>query len=222
VVTRLVFYLKPEARTEIGEGAMITTVEQLEEIYGKPHERSVRKEISFLNEDYRAFVEASPFVILASAGPEGMDCSPKGDAPGFVRVMNDRTLAIPDRPGNNRIDGLRNIILDSRVSLLFVVPGVGETLRVNGRAAISIDADLLASFSINHKLPRTVIIVSVDAAYFHCSKAIIRSDLWNPSKHIERSRLPSPGAMFKRLIEGQFDGDAYDMELPERVRSNLY
>lgn len=201
---------------------MITKLDQLEAIYGRPHERAVRKEIPFLNEDYRAFVETSPFIILSSAGPEGMDCSPKGDAPGFVRILNDRTLAIPDRPGNNRIDNLRNVVVGSRVGLLFFVPGVGETLRVNGAAEISVDADMLNSFAVDGKRPRTVIIVHVEAAYFHCSKAIMRSDLWNHEKHVERSRLPSPGDMHKRLSGGEFDGDAYDRQLPERTKASLY
>jgi uncharacterized protein len=201
---------------------MLTSVEQLEQIYGNPHERSLRKEIGFLNEDYRAFVEASPFVVLASVGPDGVDCSPKGDAPGFVRVIDERTLAIPDRLGNNRIDNLRNIIADSRVSLLFLVPGVGETLRVNGRAEISDDPALLASFAVAGKSPRSVILVTVDAAYYHCSKAIIRSNLWDPTRHVDRASLPSPGAMQRRLSGGSFDGDAYDRELPERIKASLY
>src|SRR5450830_36595 len=135
---------------------MLTSVEQLEEIYGKPHERAVWKEIDFLNEDYQAFVSASPFVVISSAGPEGTDCSPKGDAPGFVKILDERTLAIPDRPGNNRIDTLRNIVVDSRISVLFIVPGIGETLRVNGRAEISADPAMLENFAVNGKLPRTV------------------------------------------------------------------
>jgi PPOX class probable FMN-dependent enzyme len=201
---------------------MLTSVEQLEQVYGKPSERALRKEIDFLNDDYRAFVEASPFVVLASVGPDGTDCSPKGDAPGFVRVIDERTLAIPDRLGNNRIDNLRNIIADARVSLLFLIPGVGETLRVNGRAEISDDAALLASFAVAGKNPRSVMLVKVDAAYYHCSKAIIRSKLWDPAQHVDRATLPSPGAMQHRLSGGTFDGDAYDRELPERTKATLY
>ena len=201
---------------------MLTSVEQLEEIYGKPHERAVWKEIDFLNEDYQAFVSASPFVVISSAGPEGTDCSPKGDAPGFVKILDERTLAIPDRPGNNRIDTLRNIVVDSRISVLFIVPGIGETLRVNGRAEISADPAMLENFSVNGKLPRTVTIVNIEAAYFHCSKALVRSKLWDPAQQLERSRLPSPGAMHKRLTGGAFDAEAYDCELPARVQASLY
>lgn len=201
---------------------MLVTIEQLEDIYGKPSERALWKEIPFLNEEYRQFVEASPFIVLASVGVDGTDCSPKGDAPGFVRVLDDRTLAIPDRPGNNRIDNLRNIIADPRVSLLFIIPGIGETLRVNGQAVISNDADLLASFAVDGKHPKTVILVTITTVYFHCSKAFIRSRLWDPSQHVERSRLPSSGAIHKRLGGPAFDSDAYDRELRERTRANLY
>lgn len=173
----------------------LSRVEELERIYGHPKGLAVTKEIPFLNEHYRAFIETAPFVVLATAGPGGLDCSPKGDTPGFVRILDERTLAIPDRPGNNRIDGLRNVVDDPRVALLFIVPGAGETLRVNGRATVTDDADLLASFAVNGKLPRTVILVVVDAAYIHCSKAIMRSKLWDPTRHVERTRLPSLGEM---------------------------
>lgn len=201
---------------------MLTTVEQLEAIYGLPHDRAVRKEIPFLNLDYQAMVRASPLVILSSVGPGGMDGSPRGDTPGFVRIIDERTLAIPDRPGNNRIDTLRNIVLDSRISLLFIIPGIGETLRVNGRAQISAEPALLDSFTVNGKPPRTVILVEVESAYFHCSKAIVRSDLWNPEKYLDRSALPTAGAFHKRLNDGQFDAKAYDQEAPARVLDSLY
>lgn len=201
---------------------MLTTLEQLEAIYGLPHDRAVRKEIPFLNLDYQAMVRASPLVILSSVGPDGMDGSPRGDTPGFVRIIDERTLAIPDRPGNNRIDTLRNIVLDSRISLLFIIPGIGETLRVNGRAQISAEPGLLDSFAVNGKPPRTVILVEVEAAYFHCSKAIVRSDLWNPEKYLDRSVLPTAGAFHKRLNDGQFDAEAYDREAPARVLDSLY
>ncbi|TVT84054.1 pyridoxamine 5'-phosphate oxidase family protein [Pseudomonas sp. H3(2019)] len=201
---------------------MLTTIEQLEAIYGLPHDRAVRKEIPFLNLDYQAMVRASPLVILSSVGPDGMDGSPRGDTPGFVRIIDERTLAIPDRPGNNRIDTLRNIVLDSRISLLFIIPGIGETLRVNGRARISAEPELLESFAVNGKPARTVILVDVEAAYFHCSKAIVRSDLWNPEKYLDRSALPTAGAFHKRLNDGQFDAEAYDREAPVRVLNSLY
>lgn len=201
--------------------SIIKTAEELRTIYGPPNERSVAKEIKFLNAHYQAFVKASPFVILASSGADGIDCSPKGDAAGFVRILDEKTLAIPDRPGNNRIDNHLNIITDPRVSLLFLVPGVGETLRVNGRAEISNDADLLQSFAVNGKPPRTVFIVSVEAVYFHCSKALVRSKLWDPALHLPRGALPSAGDMLSSICDG-FDGKTYDRELPERVKKTLY
>jgi hypothetical protein len=201
---------------------MLTTIEQLEALYGEPHERAVRKEIPYVNEDYRAFIEFAPFVVLATAGPEGLDCSPRGDAPGFVRVIDERTLAIPDRIGNNRIDSLRNIVVEPHLALLFVVPGVGETLRVNGRGRISTDPALLESFAVEGKLPRTVLLVDVDAVYFHCSKALARSRLWDPARHVERSRLPSAGAIHRRLNGETFDARAYDLDLVERLRTGLY
>lgn len=159
----------------------IISLDQLEALYGQPGERALVKEIDHLNEDYQAFVRASPFVVLASVGPEGLDCSPKGDPAGFVQIIDSRTLIVPDRPGNNRLDNLRNIIVDPRVSLLFIIPGVGETLRVNGRATISADPALLARFEMRGKLPRSVILVKIERAYFHCSKAIVRSELWSAS-----------------------------------------
>ncbi len=201
---------------------VISNLEQLEAIYGKPGERALWKEIDYLNDDYCAFVKASPFVVLASIGSEGSDCSPRGDPAGFVSILDNRTLAIPDRPGNNRIDNLRNIVSDPRVSLLFLIPGVGEALRVNGRAYISTDPELLASFEVRGKLPRTVIVVKIQAAYFHCAKAIVRSDLWNPATHVPRDSLPTAGQMHRRLSGNAFDGETYDRQLPERTISELY
>ncbi|MFI4995417.1 MAG: pyridoxamine 5'-phosphate oxidase family protein [Hyphomicrobiales bacterium] len=201
---------------------ILRSIEELENLYGHPKGGAVLKEISFLNPHYRAFVEASPFVVLASAGPDGLDCSPKGDAPGFVRILDDHRLALPDRPGNNRIDNLRNIVVDPRVALLFMVPGVGETLRVNGRAVISTEAELLASFAVQGKAPRTVIVVTVEAAYIHCSKALMRSKLWDASRRLERSMLPSLGEMLALISADAIDAKAYDRDLPGRLESTLY
>lgn len=201
---------------------MLTTVEELEALYGQPKARSVAKEIPFISDAYGAFILASPFVILASAGAGGLDCSPKGDAAGFIRIVDAHTLAIPDRPGNNRIDTLRNIVEDPRVGLLFLVPGVGEMMRVNGRAHISDDPALLASFSVDGKPPRTVIIVKVDSVYFHCSKALVRSDLWNGEKYVPRANLPSAGDLLRDVSDTAFDSAAYDRELPERIKTELY
>lgn len=199
----------------------ITTLEQLSAIYGPVKETSRAKEIAHLNDDYAAFVKASPLILLATVGPEGTDCSPKGDAPGFVQIIDEKTVAIPDRPGNNRIDNLRNIIADSRVSLLFLIPGVGETLRINGNASITADASMLERFAVDGKLPRTVILVTINSVYFHCAKAIVRSKLWEPSLYVERASLPSAGQIMKNIIK-DFDGEAYDRDLPERTKATLY
>ncbi|MFM0727251.1 pyridoxamine 5'-phosphate oxidase family protein [Paraburkholderia strydomiana] len=201
---------------------MLTTIEQLEALYGQPHERALRKEIAYVNEDYRAFIEVAPFAVLATAGPDGLDCSPRGDAPGFVRVVDERTLALPDRIGNNRLDSLRNIIVEPRLALLFIIPGVGESLRVNGRGRITSDAEWLDSFAVEGKLPRTVLLIDVDSVYFHCSKALVRSKLWDPARHVERSQLPSAGEIHRRLNGAGFDAATYDREFAERVRTTLY
>ena len=201
---------------------LVTTMAQLEALYGEKKPASVIKEIDHINSSYRKLIEAAPFVAVATGGPEGIDCSPKGDAPGFVHILDDRTLALPDRPGNNRIDGFRNIVRDPRIALLFLIPGVGETLRVNGRAAISIDPELMASFAINGKLPRSVLIVHVDSIYFHCSKAIVRSKLWHEETKIDRKSLPSTGTIIAELSQGRLGGETYDRELPERVQRELY
>lgn len=202
--------------------AVITTLAELESLYDAPRETSLVKETDRLCPEYRAFVEASPFVVLATRAPEGLDSSPRGDAPGFVRVADQKTLLIPDRPGNNRIDSLRNIVRDPHVGLLFLVPGVGESLRVNGRAVISAGSDLLATFAVNGKPPRTVLIVTVEAVYFQCSRALVRADLWNPAKHVARGTLPSAGDILSALSRRRIDGGAYDRALPERIRSSLY
>ena len=201
---------------------LITTMAQLEALYGERAPAAVIKEIDHINGSYRKLIEAAPFVAVATSGPEGLDCSPKGDARGFVRILDDKTLAIPDRPGNNRLDGFRNIVRDPRIALLFLIPGVGETLRVNGRASISIDPELMRSFAVNGKLPRCVLIVHVETVYFHCSKAIVRSELWDAETKIDRKSLPSTGAIVAELSQGKFDGEAYDRAMPQRIKAQLY
>jgi len=201
---------------------LVTSMEQLQALYGERMPASVIKEIDHINAHYRALIEAAPFVAIATCGPEGLDCSPKGDPAGFIRILDDKTLAIPDRPGNNRIDGFRNIVRDPRIALLFLIPGVGETLRVNGRASISVDPELVASFAINGKLPRCVLIVHVESAYFHCSKAIVRSKLWDEATKIDRKSLPSTGSIVAELSKGKLGGEAYDREMPERIKAQLY
>jgi PPOX class probable FMN-dependent enzyme len=199
----------------------ITDVESLEKLYGEPGEASIRKEVDYLHPHYRALIEASPFAVLATSGEEGLDASPRGDAPGFVVVEDEHTLLMPDRRGNNRIDSLRNVIHDPRVGLLFLIPGVGETLRVNGRAHISVDPALLDRFAVEGKPPRSVLVVQVDKVFFQCSRAIVRSALWTAA-HRDRSSLPSPGAILSALTAAQIDGVAYDRDLPGRLKTSLY
>lgn len=200
----------------------ITSVEQLEALYGLPSGPAVFKEIDHVNAQYRAFIEAAPFFALSTCGPEGLDCSPRGDEPGFVRVADEKTLLIPDRRGNNRIDSLRNIVRDPRVSLLFLVPGVGETFRVIGRASISTDPALLTSFVFAGKTPRSVIVVTVERVYYQCSKAIIRSKLWDASRHVDRASLPSNGTILAAITKGEHGGEEYDRAYPERLRQTIY
>ena len=201
---------------------LITSLEQLRTLYGETSKASIVKEIDHINGGYRKLIEAAPFAVVATSGPEGLDCSPKGDAPGFVRVLDDRTLALPDRPGNNRIDGFTNVLRDPRISLLLLIPGVGETLRVNGRASITVDPELMQSFAVSGKLPRCVLVVHVERIYFHCSKAIVRSRLWDDAARIDRKSLPSTGTLIAELSQGALGGDAYDRELPARIKSMLY
>jgi len=201
---------------------LISDMAQLEALYGQKLPAAVVKEIDHINGAYRKLIEAAPFVAVATSGPEGLDCSPKGDAPGFVRILDDKTLAIPDRPGNNRIDGFRNIMRDPRIALLFLIPGVGETLRVNGRASISVDPELMQSFAVNSKLPRCVLIVHIESIYFHCSKAIVRSKLWDETTKIDRKSLPSTGTIIAELSQGKLGGEAYDREAPDRIKAQLY
>jgi PPOX class probable FMN-dependent enzyme len=201
---------------------MVTSIEALEKLYKAPSTGALIKEIDHVNAHYRAFIEAAPFVVLATCGPDGLDCSPRGDAPGFVRVRDEKTLLIPDRPGNNRVDSLRNLICNPRIALLFLIPGIGETLRVIGRAAISVDQELMQSFAMNSKVPRSLLMVSVQTVYFQCSKAIVRSRLWDAETKIDRARLPSTGTILASISDGKFGGESYDRELPERIRRRLY
>jgi uncharacterized protein len=200
----------------------ITDVAALDALYGEPAETSLRKEVDHVHPVYRTMIEASPFAVLATVGPDGLDVSPRGDAPGFVVVQDERTLLVPDRRGNNRLDSLRNVLADPRVSLIFLIPGVGETLRVNGRATISADPALLKRFVVNDKPPATVLVVAVQTVFFQCSKALVRSRLWDPAAQIERGRLPSTGTMLSALTAAAIDADTYDRALPARVQANLY
>jgi PPOX class probable FMN-dependent enzyme len=201
---------------------LVTSVEHLERIYGEPYGPSIQKVADRVTPHYRAFIDAAPFFALASCGADGLDCSPRGDAPGFVRVRDEKTLLIPDRLGNNRIDTLRNHIVDPRVALLFLSPGCGETIRVIGRAQISTDPELAGSFVVNGKTPRSVLIVSVEQVYYQCTKAIVRSKLWDATRHVDRKSLPSAGKILAERTGGKTDAEAHDRAAPERVKATLY
>jgi PPOX class probable FMN-dependent enzyme len=200
----------------------VTSVEQLEALYGQPAGAAVTKELDRIIPEYRTFIDNSPFFVLATNAPEGVDCSPRGDEPGFVRVVDEKTLMIPDRRGNNRLDSLKNIVRDPRVSLLFLVPGIGETFRVIGTATISTDPALTGGFVFAGKTPRAVIIVSVERCYTQCSKALVRSKLWDASRHLPRNALPSMGTILAAITGGKEGGEEYDRAYPARLKETIY
>ena len=200
----------------------IDTVEQLEALYGVPGETSLVKELDRLIPEYTAFIEASPFGSLATSGPEGLDCSPRGDLAGFVRVHDEKTLMMPDRRGNNRADSLKNIIRDGRAAFLFLVPGSDTTLRVNGRARVSVDPALCASFTVEGRPARSVIVLNIQAVYFQCARCIKRSDLWNPARHADPKTLPTPGQILAATSAQRIDGEAYDAEWPGRAAKTMW
>ena len=202
--------------------SIVTTEAQLEAIYGKPVEAATVKEVNWITPHYRAYIEASPYAALATSGPEGLDCSPRGDRPGFVRVHDEKTLMLPDRRGNNRIDSLRNIVRDPRVALLFMIPGLGNTLRVNGRAHLSVEPALLRSFAVEEKAPRSVTVIEVDAVYFQCARALVRSDLWNSAHHVDPKSLPSAGQILAALSQDRVGGEKYDREWPGRAAATMW
>ena len=200
----------------------IATVAELEALYGEPSEASTVKEVGCVTPHYRAYIEASPFAVLATAGPEGLDCSPRGDKPGFVRIHDERTLMLPDRRGNNRIDSLRNIVHDPRVALLFLIPGHGNTLRVNGRAHLSADPSLLASFVVEDKAPRSVMVMTVEMIHFQCARALVRSELWNPARHVDPKTLPTTGQILAALSQDRVGGETYDREWADRAAKTMW
>src|SRR3954471_21192127 len=202
--------------------SIIATIEDLEAIYGRPNEASTVKVADRVTPQYRRLIDKSPFAALATSGPEGLDCSPRGDLAGFVRVHDDKTLMMPDRRGNNRVDSLRNIVRDPRVALLFLIPGSGSTLRVSARAYVSAEPQLLQSFKMDGKAPRTVIVMTVEEIYFQCARAIVRSDLWNPDKRVDPKSLPTPGQILAEMSDNTVGGEKYDREWPERARQTMW
>ena len=203
----------------------IRTEPELRDVIGGPTELVVAKISDRLNHLTRHFVERSPFVCVATARPDGgLDVSPRGDPAGFVRILDERTLLIPDRPGNRIADTLTNLLADGRIALLFLIPGIGDTFRVNGRATVVDDPELLAGSAVEGSVPRLGLLVSIDEAYTQCAKALVRSDLWNPERHVARSELPSSGEILRSLTDPAFDAEAYDRDRAGRYarREGLY
>lgn len=202
---------------------IIDSIAALEALYGIPNDASTVKEVPVITPEYRAMIDASPFAALATSGPEGLDCSPRGDRPGeLVRIADERTLLLPDRRGNNRVDSLRNIIRDPRVALMFLIPGHGNALRVNGRAHLSAEPALLESFVVEGKPPRSVIVVAVETVYFQCARAVIRARLWDPEARIAPGTLPTPGRILAALSEGKVGGEPYDSNWAARAKETMW
>ena len=208
----------------IDQEHLIRSIEDLEAHYPgsrKLAPATLLKETPVVNDEYRKLIETAPFFALASVGPEGLDCSPRGDGPGFVKILDDDTLAFPDRRGNNRLDTLRNIVRDPRIAMMFLIPGWNECLRVNGTARISADPDLLEAFAVDNKLPATVILIKITTMYFQCARAIIRAGLWDEADKVDPKSLPSAGQLVKSTMT-EFDAEAYDAALPDRQSKTLY
>lgn len=200
---------------------IISSVEDLKAIYGEVTEASTAKVTHFLTPAYRRMIEMSPFAALATVGPEGLDCSPRGDRGAVVRIEDDRTLALPDWRGNNRVDSLLNIVRDPRVALMFLIPGSNSAMRINGRAVVSVAADLLQSFEMDGRHPRSVVVITIDEAYFQCARAVMRAELWNVERQVAVDELPTPGEMLKSAKE-DFDRDTYDREWPARAAKTMW
>jgi hypothetical protein len=214
--------MAPDASSNQADNNIITSLDALEAIYGESPDGALKKEIDHISDLYREFIEAAPFVVVATVGPEGLDCSPRGDPAGFVRVIDSHTVMIPDRRGNNRVDSLRNIVRDPRISLLFLIPGIGETIRINGSAQISVDPELCASFAMQGKNPSSVLIVTVGSIYYQCPKALVRSKLWDPSSLVPRDKLPTTGKILEAITKGEIDGGDYDRAYPQRIKDTIY
>jgi uncharacterized protein len=196
----------------------------LSELLGEPADVVRAKVSDRVNDLTRQFIERSPFILLATSAPDGScDVSPRGDPPGFVRVLDERTLLVPDRPGNRLADSLRNVLANPHVGLLFVIPGIGDTFRVNGRATIVTDPELLEPSAVEGKVPKLGLLVEIEQAFMHCSKAFLRSKLWDPQHHVDRAELPSAGEIH-RSLDPSFDAEAYDKARAERYarRENFY
>jgi len=206
-----------------GSNHVISTLAELEAVFPEEVYPPARvKETDRITKAYRALIEASPFCVMATSGPDGLDTSPRGDPKGFVRVVDDKTVILPDRRGNNRIDSLRNLVTDPRIALIFLIPGVSETVRVMGRATISTDPELCASFAMQGKAPRCVLVIAVEQVFFQCAKALVRSRLWDPSLHVERASLPTAGKILAEISGGKLGGEEHDRLAPERMKATIY
>ncbi|RAI54574.1 pyridoxamine 5'-phosphate oxidase family protein [Roseicella frigidaeris] len=202
--------------------ARIETMAALDALYGPVAEAATAKVADRVTPEYRTLIEAAPFAALATVGPEGLDCSPRGDLAGFVRIADARTLMLPDRRGNNRIDSLRNILRDPRVALMFLIPGWGNALRVNGRAHLEDDPDLLASFAVEGKAPRCIVVIAVGEIYFQCARAVIRAGLWDPARHVDPRSLPTPGRILAAMSENRVGGETYDRDWAGRAAATMW
>jgi len=200
---------------------IIRTVEDLKALYGDTGEASIVKVTTALTSDYRRMIEAAPFAALATVGPEGLDCSPRGDEASVVRIADERTVLMPDWRGNNRVDSLINIVRDPRVALMFLVPGSNTTMRINGMAVVSVDPDLVGSFVMDGKNPRSVIVITIGEVYFQCARALMRSQLWDPARFVDPAALPTPGMLLK-AAKADFDREKYDREWPERAAKTMW
>lgn len=208
--------------TDIDSAQRVTTVEELEALYGAVFPPAIIKEVDHIHPIYRPFIETAPLAILATAGSDGMNATARGDPAGFIHIEDEKTLILPDRRGNNRVDSLHNIIADPRVALLFIIPGVGETLRVNGTAEIIVGPDYLQRFAVAGQPPKSVLRIAVQSVLFQCSRAVIRSGLWKQESQVDRKSLPSVGTILRTLSEAAIDGDVYDKAAPQRLASTLY
>ena len=200
----------------------ITSVAELDAIYDAPSQTSTAKQVDHITPGYRQYIEAAPFVALATVGPEGLDCSPRGDRGNVVRIVDEKTLLVPDRRGNNRIDSLRNIVRDPRVALMFLVPGSNNCLRVNGRAIVTADTSICLPFAVEGKAPRTIVAIDVDAAYFQCARALMRAELWSGAAKVDPKTLPTPGQMLAEITDDRMGGDDYDKEWPSRAAKTMW
>lgn len=201
---------------------IIKTIEELEAIYGTPSKASLVKVADHLTDEYRAWIKASSFCTLATVGPEGVDASPRGDSGEVFFELDPKTLVMPDRRGNNRMDSLRNIVRDGRAALMFLTKGSQTVTRVNGRAEVSVDADLLDRLEVDGKKPRSVVIFHIEEVYFQCARAVMRAGLWDQENWPDVSELPTIGTILKVQSANQIDGDFYDKDWPERAKTSLW